>query len=782
MPPPSPPPTAALVPGQVAPLVVEILPRPGSEFHVEGYPCIGPFSIAGVCRVHNTSTSVSIPLTSLEVTLKADSFGRSGAGGDVGRLPLMDAKHSIIGESQPSAVVHPKDTLQLDFCFEFAVETGSVLPPSCAVVRTDPYGDSFEGTVRYELRANFRASVSGSVNNGIVKKVFRFPRFDVKQLTSHLIELDAYNVVKGKYDGDDIKYALDLPKYLIPGDRFMISFSTRSYSRDVYSVTIELLERLDVEGLPSGVENEKLLLMVAKSPRTGSDPRRFEHATVVDVPKWSVKRGDVSVTVVAPEIVSPPLVVSHRFRVRIDVVDTPPIIVYQPVTVLAADVKHVTRLIEESVRLPRGSDPSVDFLLDGLASGGLKLLSRHISPRKSKDSGNRGRSQGPAAGQANLGVPRVAPPRRSVSPSLFPSAGPRDRSAGRLSDPYASADRGRSRDRALNGDLDEEEALLLALRRSQEEARREFEVDPDLVARLTREDTAVVVARIAAKDPPAATETAAAAIPRGADLVAPPRTRRSTPQEPLEEVQSGTPLNRGPGPITIVENAFVRVGNQLNSGPGPITIVERKLFPKSSSSSWVAPSSSAAATAATAPTQSSSSSLSLSGSSSTIPTPAASPSQTPSSVEAGASSGGLLGGLFGGGGARGAASPQPEEISVHKAGRPRARSYGEDRLTPSAAGLSPPPPPIPILASGGGGIGVGSGDGRYSPSLLGPSDGGGGARPAVRPRGASAANAVMREDLSEPRVANLNYEPLERGEIGLRKGDRVIVYQVYHGK
>ncbi|KAJ1568165.1 hypothetical protein HK405_003430, partial [Cladochytrium tenue] len=737
--------------------------------------------IAGVCRVHNTSTAVSIPLASLEITLKADSFGRSGQGRDVGRLALMDAKHSIIGESQPSAVIHPKDTLQLDFSFEFAVETGSVLPPSCAVVRTDPYGDSFEGTVRYELRANFRASVSGSVNNGIVKKVFRFPRFDVKQLTSHLIESDAYNVVKGRYDGDDIKYALDLPKYLIPGDRFMISFSTRSYSRDVYSVTVELLERLDVEGLPTGVEKEKLLLMVAKSPRAGSDPRRFEHATVVDVPKWSVKRGDVSGTIIAPEIVSPPLVVSHRFRVRIDVVDTSPITIYQPVTVFAADVKHVTRLIQESVRLPRGSDPSVDFLLDGLASGGLKLLSRHISPRKSKDSGNRGRSQGPAAGQAGLGVPRVAPPRRSVSPAPFSSTVPRDRSAGRSSDPYAPADRGRSRDRALNGDMDEEEALLLALRRSQEEARREFEVDPDLVARLTREDTAVVVARIAAKDPPAATKTAAAAIPRGADLVAPPRTRRSTPQEPLEDVQSGTPLNRGPGPITIVENAFVRVGNQLNSGPGPITIVERKLFPKSSSSSWMASSSSPeAATAATASTQSSSSS---SSSSSSTPTQATSVSQTPGSVEAGASSGGLLGGLFGGGGgARGAASPRPEEISVHKAGRPRARSYGEDRLTPIAAGLSPPPPPIPILASGGGASGVGGGDGRYSPSLLGPTDGGGGARPVVRPRGASAANAVMREDVNERRVANLNYEPLERGEIGLRKGDRVMVYQVYHGK
>ncbi|KAI9344828.1 hypothetical protein DFJ73DRAFT_839874 [Zopfochytrium polystomum] len=573
-------------------LQVEIVPnRDSIRMWKVRFPCIGPLSISGVCRILNKSTAV-LSISYLEIHLRSDSYGRDHRGEDFDRLSILDSRSVIVRDFDPPESIQPLQSTAFDFRFEFTTENGTLLPPSCALTRIDPFGGQYEGHVRYELRASYKLGSSGV---GTAKKVFRLPKFEPGLLITHLLSNDAFNTVKGAAPRETVKYALDLPRFLIPGNSFMVSFSVKSYAGEIYSVTIALHERMEITGLLSAKDGDRMLMMVTKTPHNSS-LERFEKAFSITCPKWSAQRPtDGSAVTICPSLATRPLVISHNFRIRIDAGGTQPIEVVTPVVVLPSDNAHLTRLIKDAPIIDGRGDWKIVQLLNGLKRDGLAVLSRQIIPAdnsgpsraRSGDDDPRGRRPGPSSLSAPL-----APPRRVVSPSPFSSSLP---ASGAVAPPHYHPEprsRGRSRgrsserERALNGNLDEEEALLLALKQSEEEALKDFEVDPSLYARLTREPTEAVIARITASE--------SSGIPVAAGInsrpIPPPRSANSRQSSghlfpvpeasTLDEIHSGTPIHRGPGPLTIIENALfgsASTSPQPQSPPSDATSAKKVL-------------------------------------------------------------------------------------------------------------------------------------------------------------------------------------------------------------
>jgi hypothetical protein len=230
-------------------LDIRILPSPGQDSLICGFPGITPVNVEGVFSIRNTS-NIPIKVWDISLTLSGSTYGSSGFLNT--NLSLIHGRRTLL-DSLSTVIVPPLQCLDFPFTFALAVGYGSVLPPTIDINSTalqqqsmGSANSSHRGQANailhsqhlvgsrdtsmtcvttYGLQAVFQSDMGLALSDTrslLCDTTMVFPRFDTNELTPFLTKERKSIVSTMLKDGLDC--TVKVPISIVPGDEFTVTF------------------------------------------------------------------------------------------------------------------------------------------------------------------------------------------------------------------------------------------------------------------------------------------------------------------------------------------------------------------------------------------------------------------------------------------------------------------------------------------------------------------------------------------------------------------------------
>ncbi|KAI8852106.1 hypothetical protein BC829DRAFT_385144 [Chytridium lagenaria] len=361
-------------------LSVEIAPVDNEADFAVGFPCVGPVTVKGVCRISNVGNA-AVNLGFLEILLNGESGGSVPNGGTVEAMSLLFARQVLVVTEHPPVPIGCSTFLDLPFQFEFTRENASLLPPSSCISR-----DYMEGYVKYELRVSWKESVKGEPNDTTLMRsfsrtsdpcVFRYPRFDLDDLIQYFYG-KATKGISGRSDDNTVKFSLVLPNSLIPDDVFKFEYAVVSTEpkNAIKAVHLQIWERLTLETLDGNdVDKNDMVFIYTGEPANPAEPAlELKRKVLLRAPKWvTSSQPATEVSTITPSVFSGSVKISHFMRVLLEVQSGLSVTIDSDVNVIPVTRSLLSDLASHPEALRGANDPKATKLAVVLESLGPSI-------------------------------------------------------------------------------------------------------------------------------------------------------------------------------------------------------------------------------------------------------------------------------------------------------------------------------------------------------------------------------------------------------------------------
>ncbi|KAJ3102478.1 hypothetical protein HDU96_009611 [Phlyctochytrium bullatum] len=601
-------------------LQVEVAPLDGEQDFVVGYPCVGPVTVKGTCRVSNVGRT-PVLLNFLEVQLSGESGGSlpplpggraPGPGQTVEAMSLLFARQVLVVTEHPPIPINCATFLDLPFQFEFTRENAALLPPSSCISR-----DYVEGFVKYELKVEWKETSRPSTTEAMRALsrnsdpfVFQYPRFDLEDLIQYFYGKSTKGI-SGRSDDNTVKFNLVLPNSLIPDDVFKFEYAVVSteQSNAIKAVHLQIWERLTLETMDGNECDKHDLVFIYTGEPSASEPSmelkrkliRIDTQVLLRAPKWVTSSQPITdVTVISPTVVSGSVKISHFMRVLLEVQSGLSVTIDSDVTVIPVTRPLLADLASKPDTLRTSGDPKATKLAAALESLGPSIatavsMNRNLMSEDEELAFALQASMkaaaggaGPSAAARTVEDEEDEELKRALQISMRETSARSMVGAGSSSYPVAlnpdgtpaPPPRAASKITTINGIMPEDEAIRIAIEKSQketdpvamaeEEAIRLAILESQMESSLYLDDGASSSSRYGGATvsimpidqpirPPRLSSSESLPLPSGPNLLAATSSNQNQPI-PLDNEDDSNGIKRGPGFFTIVgskvESAF----------------------------------------------------------------------------------------------------------------------------------------------------------------------------------------------------------------------------------
>ncbi|KAJ3219389.1 hypothetical protein HDU67_001608 [Dinochytrium kinnereticum] len=549
-------------------LSVEIAPIEGETDFVVGFPCVGPVTVKGVCRISNIGTA-AINLNFLEILLNGESGGSLPNGGTVEAMSLLFARQVLVVTEHPAIPISCSTFLDLPFQFEFTRENAALLPPSSCISR-----DYMEAYVKYELRVSWKESGKGeteSLTRSFSRTsdafVFRYPRFDLDDLIQYFYGKSTKGV-SGRSDDNTVKFNLVLPNSLIPDDVFKFEYAVVSTEpkNAIKAVHLQIWERLALETVDGkDVDKHDLVFIYSGEPANPNEPAlELKRKVLLRAPKWITSSQPITdVSVITPSVFSGSVKISHFMRVLLEVQSGLSVTIDSDVNVIPVTRSLLSDLASKSGALKGSNDPKAAKLAVALESLGPSIDTAVSMNRNLMSEDEELAFALQASMKATAAEPKFQDNDEDLKRVLQLSIADSGRSSGSGSytqptiDPRTGAPapppRAASKVTTINGVVPEDEAFRLAIEQSQADPLTMAEEEAIRLAILESKIDSELLDIVREHDTKESTQYGNSTV-SVMSIDAPIRSRNEDASESSTMEEPG--LKRGPGFFTIVGNKF----------------------------------------------------------------------------------------------------------------------------------------------------------------------------------------------------------------------------------